>query len=162
MKIRKATTADIALIEDILLEAVKWLDSIGKHGWNEEDVKWESLSLHHSIEHFYIMEKENEAIATFLLADEDPIFWKELPKGESLYIHKLCVRRKAAKSGASVMILDFFKNEAKRLGMDACRLDCKSHKPELRHFYESQGFELVDEGYFVPTFKTCRYIYRLK
>lgn len=162
MQIRQASDADIKSIETVLLDAVKWLTSINKRAWSEDDVAWKTLSQSHSINQFYVVEKEGEVIATFLLCDEDPVYWQEIKAGQSLYIHKLCVMRKAAKSGASQLIMDFFKNEARRLNKDACRLDCRTNKPELKQFYEKHGFQLVDEKEIVKGYCTSRYVYWLE
>ena len=161
MQIRKACEQDIQDIEAVLLDAVRWLTSFNKRAWSEEDVAWHTLSQTHTIDQFYVVEEKGEVVATFLLCDADPIYWPEIKPGQSLYIHKLCVMRKAAKSMASLMIMDYFKAEGRRLKKDACRLDCRTNKPELKHFYEKHGFQLVDEGEIVKGYCTSRYMYQL-
>ena len=119
------------------------------------------MSKTHSIDQFYVVEENGEVIATFLLCDVDELYWPEVKAGDSLYIHKLCVMRKAAKSLASTMIMDFFKAEGRRLNKVACRLDCRTSKPKLKEFYESHGFQLVDEREIVEGYCTSRYVYPL-
>lgn len=143
MVIRQATYDDLAAIEGILLEAVKWLTSINKRGWSEEDIMWTTLAKHYNIHDFYVVEQKKKIVGTFILVDEDPLFWPQLRKGQSLFIHKLCVCRKVAGTGVSKLILDYFKEEGRRLGLKDVRLDCRTAKPELTSFYESHGFELV-------------------
>lgn len=136
---------DLADIEGILLGAVKWLTSINKRGWTEEDIMWTTLSKHYQISDFYVVVQDEGIVGTFILVDVDPIFWPQLEKGESLYIHKVCVHRDAAGSGVSKVILDYFKEEGRRRGLKDVRLDCRTEKPELTTFYEGHGFELVEE-----------------
>lgn len=145
MIVRQATYEDLAEIEGILLEAVKWLTSINKRGWTEEDIMWTTLAKHYRIDDFYVVVREGMIKGTFILVDHDPMFWPELEKGQSLFIHKVCVRRSAAGSGVSKVILDYFKEEGKRRHLKDVRLDCRSEKTELTSFYEGHGFELVKE-----------------
>lgn len=145
MIIRKATYEDLADIEGILLGAVKWLTSINKRGWTEEDIMWTTLSKHYCINDFYVVIRDGLTVGTFILVDYDPTYWPELKKGESLFIHKVCVHREAAGSGVSKAILDYFKEEGRRRGLKDVRLDCRTEKPELTAFYESHGFKKVEE-----------------
>ena len=39
-----ASEKEIPIIEDILLDTVHWLDSIGQSLWREEQIKWLRLS----------------------------------------------------------------------------------------------------------------------
>lgn len=160
MKIRKANMADVPEIESILLEAVDWLNAMGEPLWQTTDVLWEKMSQTHPIEEWYVVEDET-LVATFLLCDEDQTYWSKCPKGESLFLHKLCVRRAYAKQGISQLILDYFKAEAKRLGMKDCRLDCRSAKTALKNFYESHGFQLVNEKEYVKGYMTSRYLFKI-
>ena len=162
MQIRKMRTSDIHQIEKLLLDTVAWLNSIKKPLWKIEDVLWVNLSKQHALDEFYVVEEKQVIIATFLLCDEDLIYWRECGKGNTLFLHKLCVSREYAKQGVSQLIMDFFKSEAKRMGFKDCRLDCRSSKSELKRFYESHGFELVNEASYVEAYCTSRYVCKIE
>ena len=44
IEIITATEKDSPIIEDILADTVRWLDSVGQPLWREEQVKWSRLS----------------------------------------------------------------------------------------------------------------------
>lgn len=161
MKIRKAKIEDREVIESILLEAVTWLSEKQEPLWRREDVLWINMSQSHPLVEWYVVE-EDEIIATFLLCDEDATYWPECRKKESIFLHKLCVKRAYAKMGVSKLILDYFKEEAKSLGLKDCRLDCRSAKAALKQFYESHGFQLVNEAEYVKGYLTSRYVYKIR
>jgi GNAT superfamily N-acetyltransferase len=48
------------------------------------------------------------------LVDYDPLLWPDIQKGESLFIHKLAVKRRAAGNGVSNFLIRFAKEECKR------------------------------------------------
>ena len=52
--IRKATEADVPVVEGILLDAVNWLNGMGQPLWDVEEVSWSSLSKQYDIGDFYI------------------------------------------------------------------------------------------------------------
>lgn len=100
---------DIPVIENILLDVVNWLNSTGNSLWTQEQVSWQSLSRRYSAEDFYIAYLDEEAVGCMTLVDHDPELWPDIKKGESLYIHKLAVKRSAACKGVSNYLIQFAK-----------------------------------------------------
>lgn len=54
IEIKQATTADIPIIENILLDTVNWLNEMNQPLWRAEHVKWDALSKSYQISDFYI------------------------------------------------------------------------------------------------------------
>ncbi len=152
--IKKATENDIFIIEDILLNAVKWMDSTGLHQWEESNVRWTNLSKHFEISDFYIAYDSNIPVACMALIDHDPFFWPNIPQGESLYLHKIAVKRTHAGKGFSKELIDFAKEKAKLLGINILRLDCHLKRFKVRAVYE-------DEKTLFGKYETAFYICNL-
>ncbi|HHV59068.1 MAG TPA: GNAT family N-acetyltransferase [Clostridiaceae bacterium] len=159
ISIKKATENDIPIIEDILLDVVHWLDSTGKPLWTKEQVSWQSLSRHYSIDDFYIAYLDEEAAGCMVLVDYDPGFWPDVQKGESLFLHKFAVKRSGAGKGISKTLLNFAKQECRRRNIKHLRLDCHQFRDKVRKLYESEGFVCVDERCLFGKYYTAFYVW---
>ena len=94
-----ATEQAIPVIEDILLDSGRWPDPAGKAIWREDQIKWERLSREFRASDFHIALLDGKPAGCVAVVDVDPIFWPEIEKGRSLFIHKLAVKRFAAGKG---------------------------------------------------------------
>ena len=81
-----------------------------------------------------------------VILDKDRYFWPELPRGASLYIHKLAVKRAYAGRGFAKEMIDYVKSLSVERGIGEVRLDCRAYKHKLRRLYEESGFSLVKEA----------------
>jgi len=156
--VRQAIESDIPDIESILSDAVQWMDENELHLWEIEDVKWDSLSKHYAVGDFYIAYSGAAPAACMALIDYDPGFWPDVPKGESLYLHKLAVIRKYADKGFSRELIAFAKAKAISLKIQSLRLDCHRNRDKLRAVYEKQGFVCVEEKTLFGRFETAFYV----
>jgi len=159
LQIKKITHQDTPIIESILTEAVSWLDDKGVHQWEYKDVTWEAISELFRVEDFFIAYADGNPAACMALIDYDPVFWENVPKGESLYIHKLAVRREFAGMGIAKSCIDFAKTRARSVGATSLRLDCYKNRHKVRAIYEKEGFKFVCEkilfGYYDASFYVC-------
>ena len=145
--IRQANNTDISNIEDILLNAVIWMHRNGLDNlWNESNIKWNQLPKNYNISDFYISYNNNFPTACMALTDYDSIYWPDIPKGASLYIHKLAVKREFAGKGISEELINFSKALAAKCHIDEIRLDCNQKREKLRELYEKNGFICVKEN----------------
>jgi len=64
-------------------------------------------------------------VGCMAMIDYDPNTWKDIQKGESLFIHRLAVKRVAAGQGVSKALIDYAKTQAIQRDIDAVRLDCR-------------------------------------
>ena len=156
--IKQATETEIEIIESILMNAVDWMDSNGLHQWERENVRWSHLSQFFVPGDFYIAYVNNVPAACMALIDHDPVFWPEVEKGESLYIHKIAVKREFSGKGISKELIDFAKEKALQLGVKSLRLDCHRHRYKVRTIYEKQGFVLVEERTLFGKYDTAFYV----
>ena len=146
LKIIRATVNEIPIIEDVLYNVTDHFESIGDIQWLKKDVTWEGLSRYFRAEDFYISYLEQTPIGCMAILDYDPVFWPDLEKGASLFIHKLAIKREYSKQGFAREMIDFVKRKAVDEMIYAVHLDCHSSKEKLRKLYEQEQFKLVGEG----------------
>ena len=140
MTIRRAAEADIPAIEEILADAVRWMDENGLHRWEMRNVTWAALSRYDQAHDFYIACEGVTPAACMAVVDDDSSFWPDIPKGESLFLHKVAVKRAFAGRGISKQLIDFAKEIACTRGIRAIRLDCHQDRNKVRALYERKAF----------------------
>ena len=153
LKFKQANEKDIALIEYLYSTRLQQLHDKGIEQWSEEEITWPQLSKIYDVSHFYIVYKNEEACGAFVMADYDPLYWRDDKPKDALYIHKVMVLESVSGTGVSDAILAYFKEEAKRRGYPVAKLDVREYKTKLRSFYERNGFKLyktVDLGKGYP------------
>ena len=158
--IKQAQESDIPIIEDIMFDVVDFLDSIGQSLWQREWVTWQGLSKDFQISDFYMAYIDDKPVGCMALVDYDPTFWADIQKGESLFIHKLAVKRCAAKQGVSKALIDFAKSQAIKLGINEVRLDTHQFREKVRAIYEREGFVCVDEKCLFGKYHTAFYVWK--
>lgn len=148
IEILTASEKEIPIIEDILLDTVRWLDSVGQPLWRENQITWARLSKDFFVSDFQIAFLDGVPAACMAVTGYDPVFWPDIKKGQSLFIHKLAVKRFAAGNGFSDVLIDHAKTMCMDRGIPALRLDCAQDRPKLRAVYEKNGFVCIGERDF--------------
>jgi len=156
-----AAEPDIPAIESVYADVVDWLDGRGLSQWSKDHVTWAGLTGHfgYRLGDFCVASLDGTPAGCMILMDHDPLFWPEIEKGRSLYIHKLAVKRFAAKKGVSAALIDYAKAESVRRGADDVRLDTGADRPKLRKFYEDAGFVFVRRKIMFEIYDVAFYVW---
>mgnify|MGYP000705438449 FL=1 len=155
LHIRQAREADKPAIEAMYGRRVRYNDAHGIHQWNPDEVSWEAFSKLYSIADYYVGTVNEKAVCGLFIVDEDALYWPDMEKGTSLYLHKICVDPAYSGNGYADAIIE----KGRREGYPDVRLDVREHKDKLRRMYERNGFQLYKIGRFHPDFTTALYIY---
>lgn len=143
--IRKATMKDIDKIENILYDAVTWLNEKGiPNQWTYENTRWEALKNNYSIDDFYLYMLDDSPVGCVALTKEEKLYWSDRETENALYFHKFAVKREAAGRGISREMIDHAKEVAKEYRIPKVRLECNAKRDKLRSIYEREGFQCVD------------------
>ena len=153
--IHKAKIDDIPVIEEILFDVTDYYERTGDPQWRKEDVKWSGLSKIFNIEDFYILTICNENVGCMAVLDYDPVFWPNIQKGTSLFIHKLAVKRSFKGNGYGKLMIDFGKELAVTEGINEVRVDFHKRKTKLHSFYRDEGFVFVREDFLFGNYECC-------
>ena len=152
-----ASQNDIPVIEEILADTVRWLDSVGQPLWRADQVTWGRLSQDFAATDFRLAFLDGIPAACMAVVDYDPVLWPEISKGQSLFVHKLAVKRFAAGKGLADALLGYAKSMCMDRGLPILRLDCHSLIPKLRSVYERNGFVCVAEKILFEQYHTAFY-----
>jgi GNAT superfamily N-acetyltransferase len=142
LRIRLAEAGDAGAIEAMLLEAARWVDALGVVMWEEGELDRARLEREIEARQFVVAETGGEVAGAIRFQLEDPLFWPDLPSGQSAFVHRLVVRRPFKGQGVSQALLQWAADRARAVGREALRLDCDADRPKLRRLYEDFGFVL--------------------
>ncbi|MCL2108626.1 MAG: GNAT family N-acetyltransferase [Oscillospiraceae bacterium] len=162
IKIKQAQETDIPVIEDILSDTINWLNEMGQPIWSKETTTWNALSKYYRIDDFFIAYLNDKPAGCVVIIDFDPFFFPDIPKGKSLFIHKLAVKKFARKSGVSDTLLDYIKDRGIACGVQSIQLETHALRPKLRAFYERHGFEFQGIRKFDSGIQSAYYKFALK
>lgn len=159
LTIRTVRPGDESAISDILIEVSEWLIGSGQALWSPAD--FVVAKLRPQLGSFYVAEIGDAMVGVMKLEGEDPTFWPEVPPGESLFLHKLAIRRRWAGRGLAQAMISWAVQQAVAQGCRYLRLDCAATRPQLRSVYERAGFTLhsIKE---LGGFTAARYQLRLR
>ncbi len=77
--IKQAHENDIPIIEEIMIDVVNFLDSIGQPQWERQNVSWQGLSRYFKVDDFYIA------------SIDDNLLFQESPNSSLLSLFELNV-----------------------------------------------------------------------
>jgi GNAT superfamily N-acetyltransferase len=140
--IRRGTTADAGVIEDMLVEAARWVDALGIVMWEANELSPEAIRAEVAAGQFVLADREGEPAGALRFQTEDLLFWPDIPQDRSAFVHRLVVRRRFKGQGVSTALLEWAAGHARALGKTHLRLDCDAGRPKLRALYERFGFRL--------------------
>jgi len=161
IQIRQARPEEARVVEDILVEASRWVDSLGVVMWDEGELDAARIAAEAAAGQFVIAEVDGDAAGVIRFQLEDLLFWPDLPSPqESAFVHRLAVRRKFKGQGVSDALLAWSVDRARSLGKRHLRLDCDESRPKLRALYERLGFRLHSFRQVGPYY-VARYEYPL-
>lgn len=160
--IKQADENDILTVEEILIDAVIWMKKNKlQNQWNEDTIKWNSLSKDYQINDFYIDYQNGVPAACIAITDLDLKYWSEIPQGKPLYIHKLAVKREFAGKGISKELINFAKKLSLKNGINSLRLDCNLQRNKLRKLYENEGFIYVGSKNSENNYTMALYVWHI-
>ena len=159
LHIRQAREADKPAIEAMYERRVRYNDAHGIHQWNPDEVSWEAFSKLYTIADYYVGTVNEKVVCGLFIVDEDALYWPDMEKGTSLYLHKICVDPAYSRNGYADAMIQYFIEKGRGEGYPDVRLDVREHKDKLRRMYERNGFQLYKTGRFHPEFTTALYIY---
>ena len=138
--VREAAPGDAPVIEEMLLEAARWVDALGVVMWEEGELDSARIAREVAARQFFIAEADGvpAGVVRFQLLDLQ--FWPDIAQDDSAFVHRLVVRRAFKGRGVSTALLAWSVEHARAMGRRFLRLDCDAQRTKLRELYERFGF----------------------
>jgi GNAT superfamily N-acetyltransferase len=145
LRIEAVSETDLASASEILVEAARWLMARGEPLWKPEDLVPQRLRGEAEAGFLHLGWLEGEPVATIVRQWNDPLFWPEMTADDSVFIHRLAVRREVAGTGVAPALVAWAEQQGLEAGRQWLRLDCSAEHAGLSRYYENAGFELHSE-----------------
>jgi GNAT superfamily N-acetyltransferase len=141
--IRQATREDTPALVQTLTEAANWVEQLDRSiMWVEGELEEHRVRAEAEAGLFVVAEADGEVVGAMRFQLEDRLFWPDLDGRDSVFIHRLAVRRSHAGRGLSTALMQWAVDRARALGKRYLRLDCDADRARLRALYEKFGFRL--------------------
>ena len=140
IKIRQAESADVADVAAILTEAARWVENRGIGMWLADEIAPDAIAKEVDAGLFFLAEHCSQPAGTIKFQLTDQLFWPDLHTSDSVFVHRLAIRRAFAGGAVSTALLAWAAGRAVRLGRRFLRLDCDASRSRLRAVYERFGF----------------------
>jgi GNAT superfamily N-acetyltransferase len=151
---------NIEIFSKVLIEASEWLSSIGQSMWKVDNLSVKKVLEEYNMEEMRLCYDDDNLIGVYVIQWYDPLFWPELNKNESGYLHKLAVRREYNGKGYGRKLIHSAEKLCEKRGIEWLRLNCGTFRTRLRNFYESTGFKMLDRV-FIDNRDQIRYVKKL-
>jgi GNAT superfamily N-acetyltransferase len=156
--VRWARAGDAPAVEEMLLEAARWVDALGVVMWEQGELAHEQIAGEVAAGMFAIAEVDGEPAGAVRFQFEDRLFWPDLDGSDSAFVHRLVVRRRFKGLGVSTTLLRWAVEQAVASGRKYLRLDCDANRTKLRRLYEDAGFRFHSYRQ-VTSYYVARYEY---
>jgi GNAT superfamily N-acetyltransferase len=157
MEIVNGNKNNIEIFSNVLIESAEWLNSIGQSMWNTKDLSVTQLLKIYNIEDMKLCYENGNLIGVYVLQWYDPVFWKNLKRDESGFLHKFALCREYNKKGYGKKLIESAELLCTNRNIHFLRLNCGTYRPRLRNFYENNGFKMVDRV-FIDNRDQIRYV----
>ena len=135
-----ASRNDVDTVSMILREAGDWLRARSMPLWEDEELRPARLLPSRARHRYCLARRGEDAVGTARVQWADEQIWPEATSGEAVYVHRIAVRRVAARTGVPKALLDFAGEAARIRGASHLRLDCDASRTRLCELYSSLGF----------------------
>lgn len=151
---------NVDIFSKVLVEASRWLASIGQLMWSADDLTVQKLLEKYSLEEMRLCYDNGNVVGVYVIQFRDLLFWPEINDNKSFYLHKLAVCNEYRGSGYGAKLIQSAETICLEHNIDWLRLNCGTFRPRLRNFYESVGFKMLDRV-FIDNRDQIRYYKKL-
>ena len=128
----------------IMKEAASWLIEKGEPLWLLYDIDEEAFK--NPKKDFIVLYEDGQSTAAMILNRSGNGLWPD--DKDSVYIHKLAVKREYAGQGYSLNMMEYAIDFCRQKGIRFLRLDCDAKREKLCRLYEKSGFNRVATKHF--------------
>ena len=150
--IRHAKISEIPDILVITKACAHYMMDKGIYQWNEAYPSAEAFEKDIERNELFVLEVAKNVIGTVVvstLMDNEymPVKWLT-PNSNNVYIHRLAIDPKFQRKGYAQKLMAFTENLARNNGFISVRLDTFSQNNRNQKFYETRGYQRLEDIYY--------------
>lgn len=146
-KIVNTKHSDLKMIYHLFEEAIDYIKRNNYIGWTTYDKTYLIKDLENKLQFKIIM--QDKIAAVFSICFSDALIWREMEKGDSIYLHRIAVNPEFKGQKQIDKILNWSKKYATQKSLKYIRMDTWAANPNIIEYYKSFGFTHI-EDYTTP------------
>jgi mannose-6-phosphate isomerase-like protein (cupin superfamily)/ribosomal protein S18 acetylase RimI-like enzyme len=146
-QITAAEPGDLPVIYHLFEEAIRFQQANNYIGWNSYDKDFIREEVNNK--GIYKMLSAENIICIFSVCYSDPLIWREMERGDAIYLHRIVLNQQYKAAKVFPKILDWAIETGQRKGLRFVRLDTWADNAKLISYYKSFGFNFI-ENYTTP------------
>jgi GNAT superfamily N-acetyltransferase len=139
--------SEVELIFGLFEHSIHYQEKKGYPVWRNYDHNAIIKDIENKNQYKVIIDLQTAIV--FSVAYSDKIIWRELDKGESIYLHRIVVNPEMKGRKLFGKILEWSLSHCKQKGLHSIRMDTWAANPTIIEYYRTFGFKII-ENYTTP------------
>jgi len=146
-QITNTELSDLPFIYGLFEHSIEYQERKGYPVWRDYDKS--AIVKDIQDKNQYKVVSENSIAIVFSVAYRDKIIWRELDKGDSIYLHRIVVNPSFKGQKLFGLIVQWAINHIHQKGLKFIRMDTWATNPAIINYYKDFGFKVI-ENYTTP------------
>lgn len=146
-EVRNTEKEDLDFVFDLFEQSIIYQEKKGYPVWRNYDREAIIKDIENKNQYKIVVDAKPAIVFSVCYADK--IIWRDLDKGESVYLHRIVVNPEFKGQKLFGKILEWAIDHCKKHGLGSIRMDTWAANPTIIHYYQGFGFSFV-ENYITP------------
>ncbi len=138
----RAAKSDLDTICLLFEEAIAFQKMNNYIGWNNYDRDFLKADIEKGL--LYKIVNDRGIISIFCICYSDELIWREMEKGNALYLHRVVVNRRMKGEKLFQKVMDWAIQHAEAKQLDYIRMDTWAYNEKIINYYKSYGFTFIE------------------
>lgn len=143
----KAEKVDLDTICQLFEEAILFQKRNNYIGWNNYDRTYLEADIQNGL--LLMIVSDDGIICIFSICYSDGLIWRDMEKGNALYLHRIVLNQRFKGEKVFKHVLDWAVNHAREKQLNYIRMDTWASNEKIINYYKSYGFAFI-ENYTTP------------
>jgi len=139
--------SELAQIFELFEHSINYQEKKGYPVWKDYDKKAIIKDIENKNQYKVVVDSQIGIV--FSICYTDKVIWRDLDKGDSIYLHRIVVNPEFKGQKLFGLILNWAIEHSKQKGLSSIRMDTWAANPTIINYYKSFGFVFI-ENYTTP------------
>ena len=146
-KISNTEQNDLTIIYQLFEDAIIYIKKNNYVGWTTYDKNFIKQDIEKNLQ--FKITTENDILCFFSICYSDALIWREMEKGDAIYLHRIVVNPLFKGQKQFEKILNWIKKFVAEKELKYIRMDTWAENSNIIEYYKSFGFKHI-EDYTTP------------
>jgi len=138
---------DLGQVYELFEHSINYQEKKGYPVWRNYDKNAIIRDIEDKNQYKVVVHSKTAIVFSVRYADK--VIWRDLDKGDSIYLHRIVVNPEFKGQKLFGTILDWVIDHSKQNGLKSIRMDTWAANPTIINYYKSFGFTFI-ENYTTP------------